>query len=32
VLVSRFQFVADNAVTHPVKRLGELVEVTRSSF
>ncbi|RNI25419.1 IS3 family transposase [Flexivirga caeni] len=31
-LVSRFQFVADNCATYPVKRLCELVEVTRSSF
>nr|WP_228387923.1 MULTISPECIES: IS3 family transposase [unclassified Nocardioides] len=31
-LVSRFQFVADNSATYPVKRLCELVEVTRSSF
>jgi hypothetical protein len=30
--VSRFQFVADNSSTYPVKRLCELVEVTRSSF
>jgi transposase InsO family protein len=30
--VSRFQFVADNSTTYPVKRLCELVEVTRSSF
>jgi len=30
--VSRFQFVADNSATFEVKRLCELVEVTRSSF
>lgn len=30
--MSRFQFVADNSSTYPVKRLCELVEVTRSSF
>ncbi len=30
--MSRFQFVADNSATYPVKRLCELVEVTRSSF
>jgi len=30
--VSRFQFVADNCATYPVKRLCELVQVTRSSF
>jgi len=30
--VSRFQFVADNSTTFEVKRLCELVEVTRSSF
>ncbi|WP_115931751.1 IS3 family transposase [Citricoccus muralis] len=31
-LVSRFQFVADNSATYPVKRLCELLEVRRSSF
>lgn len=30
--MSRFQFVADNSATFEVKRLCELVEVTRSSF
>jgi len=30
--VSRFQFVADHAATFEVKRLCELVEVTRSSY
>ena len=30
--MSHFQFVADNSSTYPVKRLCELVEVTRSSF
>ncbi len=30
--MSRFQFVADNSTTFEVKRLCELVEVTRSSF
>jgi transposase InsO family protein len=30
--VSRFQFVEDLSSTYPVKRLCELVEVTRSSF
>lgn len=30
--MSRFQFVADNSATYPVKRLCELVEVTRSLF
>ncbi|NKY12590.1 IS3 family transposase, partial [Cellulomonas hominis] len=31
-LVSRFQFVADNSATYPVKRLCELVQVERSSY
>src|SRR5699024_2360060 len=31
-LVSRFQFVADNSATYPVKRLCELVEIERSSY
>ena len=30
--MSRFQFVADNSTTYPVKRLCELVEVERSSY
>ena len=30
--MSRFQFVADNSATYPVKRLCELLEVRRSSF
>jgi len=30
--VSRFQFVADNSATYPVKRLCELVEIERSSY
>jgi transposase InsO family protein len=30
--VSRFQFVADNSSTYPVKRLCELVEIERSSY
>ena len=30
--MSRFQFVADNSATYPVKRLCELVEVERSSY
>ena len=30
--MSRFQFVADNAATYPVKRLCQLVEVERSSY
>src|SRR5699024_10646041 len=31
-LVSRFQFVAENHATYPVKRLCELVEIERSSY
>ncbi|MFF1823839.1 IS3 family transposase [Kribbella sp. NPDC058245] len=31
-LVSRFQFVADQSTTYPVKRLCELVEIERSSY
>ncbi|UEJ82096.1 IS3 family transposase [Brachybacterium halotolerans subsp. kimchii] len=31
-LVSRFQFVAENSTTYPVKRLCELVEIERSSY
>lgn len=30
--MSRFQFVADNSATYPVKRLCELVEIERSSY
>ena len=30
--MSRFQFVADNSATFEVKRLCELVEITRSSY
>jgi len=30
--VSRFQFVADNSTTYPVKRLCQLVEIERSSY
>lgn len=30
--MSRFQFVADNSATYPVKRLCELVQVERSSY
>lgn len=29
--MSRFQFVAENSTTYPVKRLCELVEIERSS-
>lgn len=30
--MSRFQFVADNSTTYPVKRLCQLVEIERSSY
>ena len=30
--MSRFQFVADNSATYPVKRLCQLVEIERSSY
>lgn len=30
--MSRFQFVADTSTTYPVKRLCQLVEITRSSY
>ena len=30
--MSRFQFVAENSTTYPVKRLCELVEIERSSY
>ena len=30
--MSRFQFVADNSTTYPVKRLCQLVEIQRSSY